>query len=162
MRRNIRAKPDVASRFPGGSACAHRARRRRSAAAHRSQLRGRLSAAAAAADGEYQGNDELFVDPDFGAPRLKARQAEKSRGGAQVLEQAVKERMRECTLLGIVARTAIARAPVGTGEHTARARVPGAPASGVGRSGWWPPGGPPAAQRSAPAPRAGRVGRRGG
>ncbi|MFB7512990.1 Tn3 family transposase [Streptomyces sp. NPDC056144] len=70
------------------------------------QLRGRLSAAAAAADGEYPDNDELFIDPDSGAPRLKARRAEKPRKSAQVLEQAVKERMPERTLLGIVARTA--------------------------------------------------------
>ncbi|WP_331720547.1 Tn3 family transposase (plasmid) [Streptomyces sp. NBC_00161] len=70
------------------------------------QLRGRLSAAAAAADGEYPENDELFIDPDAGSPKLKARRAEKPRKSALVLEQAVKERMPERTLLGIVARTA--------------------------------------------------------
>jgi hypothetical protein len=64
------------------------------------QLRGRLSAAAAAADGEYPDNDELFIDPDSGAPKLKARRAEKPRKSARVLEQAVKERMPERTLLG--------------------------------------------------------------
>ncbi|MEU0632244.1 Tn3 family transposase, partial [Streptomyces sp. NPDC005989] len=70
------------------------------------QLRGRLSAAAAAADGEYPDNDELFIDPDSGVPKLKARRAEKPRRSALVLEQAIKERMPERTLLGIVARTA--------------------------------------------------------
>ncbi|KQX27287.1 hypothetical protein ASD97_40050 [Streptomyces sp. Root63] len=70
------------------------------------QLRGRLSAAAAAADGEYPDNYELFIDPDSGVPKLKARRAEKPRRSALVLEQAIKERMPERTLLGIVARTA--------------------------------------------------------
>ncbi|MGW1991352.1 Tn3 family transposase [Embleya sp. NPDC001921] len=70
------------------------------------QLRGRLSAAAAAADGGYPDNDELFIDPDSGVPKLKARRAEGPRRSAQALEQAVKERMPERTLLGIVARTA--------------------------------------------------------
>ncbi|MFC8448944.1 hypothetical protein [Kitasatospora sp. NPDC057223] len=69
------------------------------------QLRGRLSAAAAA-DGEYPDSDELFIDSDSGVPKLKARRAEKPRKSARVLEQAVKERMPERTLLGIVARTA--------------------------------------------------------
>ncbi|WP_406356922.1 Tn3 family transposase [Streptomyces sp. NBC_01635] len=70
------------------------------------QLRRRLSEAAAKADGEYPENDELFIEPDSGAPKLKARRAEKPRKSAQVLEQAIKERMPERSLLGIVARTA--------------------------------------------------------
>ncbi|WP_331755283.1 hypothetical protein OG936_38695 (plasmid) [Streptomyces sp. NBC_00846] len=90
MRRNIRAKPDVASRFPGGSACAHPGEEAPfDGRALVAQLRGRLSAAAAAAGGEYPDNDELFIAPDFRAPRLKARRAEKPRGSAQVPEQAV-------------------------------------------------------------------------
>ena len=70
------------------------------------QLRKRLSEAAAKADGEYPENDELFIDPDSGVPKLKPRRAEKPRKSAQVLEQAIKERMPERSLLGIVARTA--------------------------------------------------------
>ncbi|MFE5588014.1 Tn3 family transposase [Kitasatospora sp. NPDC056531] len=70
------------------------------------QLRDRLREAAAKADGEYPENDELFIDPDSGVPKLKPRRAEKPRKSAQVLEQAIKERMPERTLLGIVARTA--------------------------------------------------------
>ncbi|MFD4763434.1 hypothetical protein ACFWOJ_32680 [Streptomyces sp. NPDC058439] len=137
MRWNIRAKPDVASPFPGGSACAHPGEEAPfDGRALVARLRGRLIAAAAAAGGGYPDSDELFIDPDSREPRLKVRRAEKPRGSAQVLEQAVKERMRERTLPGVVARTAIARAPVGTGEHTARAGVPGArPPGSVDRGG---------------------------
>ncbi|MEV6957235.1 Tn3 family transposase [Streptomyces sp. NPDC051183] len=70
------------------------------------QLRRRLTLAAAKADGEYPENDELFIDPDSGAPKLKPRRAEKPRKSAERLEQAIKERMPERSLLGIVARTA--------------------------------------------------------
>lgn len=71
-----------------------------------SQLRARLTEAAAKADGEYPDNDELFIDSETGVPKLKPRRAEKPRKSAQVLEQAIKERMPERSLLGIVARTA--------------------------------------------------------
>ncbi|MFI6730495.1 hypothetical protein [Streptomyces atratus] len=70
------------------------------------QLRQRLTAAAAKADGDYPDNDELFIDPDSGVPKLKARRAEKPRKSAQVLVQAIKERMPERSLLGIVAGAA--------------------------------------------------------
>ncbi|MGW0672353.1 Tn3 family transposase [Streptomyces sp. NPDC002746] len=69
-------------------------------------LRRRLGGAAAAADGEYPDNDELFIDPDTGVPKLKARRAKGPRKGAERLEQAIKARMPERSLLGIVARTA--------------------------------------------------------
>jgi len=71
-----------------------------------SQLRARLTEAAAKADGEYPDNDELFIDPATGVPKLKPRRAEKPRKSAERLEQAIKERMPERSLLGIVARTA--------------------------------------------------------
>ncbi|MEV5434295.1 hypothetical protein [Streptomyces sp. NPDC052701] len=38
-------------------------------------LRGRLTEAAAKADGEYPDNDELFIDPDTGVSKLKPRRA---------------------------------------------------------------------------------------
>ncbi|GAA3036765.1 hypothetical protein GCM10020229_55200 [Kitasatospora albolonga] len=49
------------------------------AAALVAQLRGRLSASAAAADGECPDNDELFVDPDTGAPKLMGPARRRSR-----------------------------------------------------------------------------------
>jgi len=70
------------------------------------QLRRRLTEAAAKADGEYPDNDELFIDPETGVPKLKPRRAEKPKASAVRLEQAIKERMPERSLLGIVARTA--------------------------------------------------------
>ncbi|WP_367136837.1 MULTISPECIES: hypothetical protein [Streptomyces] len=70
-----------------------------------SLLRARLSEAAAKADGNYPDNDELFIDPDTGAPKLKPRRAAKPRKSAERLEQALRERMPEQSLLGIVART---------------------------------------------------------
>jgi TnpA family transposase len=69
-------------------------------------LRGRLTEAAAKADGEYPDNDELFIDPDTGVPKLKPRRAKGPRKSVERLEQAIKERMPERSLLGIVARTA--------------------------------------------------------
>ncbi|WP_157856518.1 MULTISPECIES: Tn3 family transposase [Streptomyces] len=71
-----------------------------------SLLRGRLTEAAAKADGGYPDNDELFIDPDTGVPKLKPRRAKAPRKSAERLEQAIKERMPERSLLGIVARTA--------------------------------------------------------
>ncbi|MEU7377571.1 Tn3 family transposase [Streptomyces albidoflavus] len=69
-------------------------------------LRERLTKAAAKADGEYPDNDELFIDPDTGVPKLKPRRTKGPRKSAERLEQAIKERMPERALLGIVARTA--------------------------------------------------------
>jgi TnpA family transposase len=71
-----------------------------------SQLRAQLSQAAAKTDGDYVDNDELFIDPQTGVPKLKARRSVKLRKSAERLEQAIKERMPERSLLGIVARTA--------------------------------------------------------
>ncbi|MFF4410854.1 Tn3 family transposase [Streptomyces sp. NPDC001404] len=71
-----------------------------------SLLRARLSEAAAKADGDYPDNDELFIDPDTGVPKLKPRRAAKPGKSAERLELALKERTPERSLLGIVARTA--------------------------------------------------------
>lgn len=75
----------------------------RDLAAH---LRTRLSQAAAWAGEGYPDNDELFIDPETGVPKLKARRAAPPRKSGERLEQAGKARMPERSLLGIVARTA--------------------------------------------------------
>lgn len=48
-------------------------------------LRRRLAEAAAKADGEYPDNDELFIDPETGVPKLKPCRAEKPRASAHEL-----------------------------------------------------------------------------
>jgi TnpA family transposase len=76
------------------------------AAAFGRQLQDKLVAAAAAADAGYPDNDGLAIDPDTGIPSLKAHRSEKQTASAKRLEEAIKARMPERTLLGITARTA--------------------------------------------------------
>lgn len=76
------------------------------AASFRRQLEDKLRSAAAAADAGYPDNEGLVIDPDTGIPSLKAHCSEGQRPSAKRLEQEVKTRMPERTLMGIVARTA--------------------------------------------------------
>ncbi len=70
------------------------------------QLRTRLADQAAAVDAKYPENTDLVIDPETGKPWLKRRRASKPAEGALALEEALKERMPERTLLEILARTA--------------------------------------------------------
>ena len=70
------------------------------------QLRTRLADQAAAVDAKYPENTDLVIDPETGKPSLKRRRASKPAEGALALEEALKERMPERTLLEILARTA--------------------------------------------------------
>ena len=70
------------------------------------QLRTRLTAQAATVDAKYPENTDLVIDPETGKPSLKRHRASKPAAGALVLEEALKERMPERTLLEILATTA--------------------------------------------------------
>ncbi|MFJ2259777.1 Tn3 family transposase [Streptomyces sp. NPDC087844] len=72
----------------------------------RRQLEDRPRAAAAAADAGYPDNESLVIDPSTGIPSLKVHRPEGQRPSAKRLEQEVKARMPERTLIGICARTA--------------------------------------------------------
>lgn len=72
----------------------------------RRQLEDKLRGAAAAADAGYPENDGLVIDPETGIPSLKAFRADGQRPSAKRLEQEIKARMPERSLMGIVARTA--------------------------------------------------------
>ncbi|MFD7620553.1 Tn3 family transposase [Streptomyces sp. NPDC059802] len=76
------------------------------AASFRRQLEDKLRTAAAAADAGYPDNEGLVIDPETGIPSLKPHRSEGQRPSAKRLEQEVKARMPERTLMGIVARTA--------------------------------------------------------
>ncbi|MFE0061391.1 transposase [Streptomyces sp. NPDC059003] len=76
------------------------------AASFRRQLEDKLRGAAAAADAGYPDNEGLVIDPETGIPSLKPHRSEGQRPSAKRLEQEVKARMPERTLMGIVARTA--------------------------------------------------------
>jgi hypothetical protein len=76
------------------------------AAAFRAQLQDRLTAAAAAADSGYPDNEGLFIDPKTGVPTLERYKADERRPSAVKLEQAIKSRLPERSLLGVLARTA--------------------------------------------------------
>jgi TnpA family transposase len=77
-----------------------------SARAFTDQLRARLTAQAAAVDAKYPENTDLVIDQATGKPSLKRHRASKPADGALALEEALKERMPERTLLEILARTA--------------------------------------------------------
>ncbi|MHA5047880.1 Tn3 family transposase [Streptomyces sp. SD15] len=72
----------------------------------RRQLEDKLRNAAAAADAGYPDNEGLVIDPETGIPSLKAHRADGQRPSAKRLEQEIKARMPERSLMGIVARTA--------------------------------------------------------
>ncbi|MGM9440424.1 Tn3 family transposase [Streptomyces murinus] len=76
------------------------------AVSFRRQLEDRLRAAAAAADAGYPDNESLVIDPSTGIPSLKQHRSEGQRPSAKRLEQEIKARMPERTLIGICARTA--------------------------------------------------------
>ncbi|MFI5652862.1 Tn3 family transposase [Streptomyces anulatus] len=76
------------------------------AAAFRTQLQERLTEAAVAADSGYPENEGLFIDPKTGVPTLEKYKADERRPSAVKLEQAIKSRLPERSLLGVVARTA--------------------------------------------------------
>ncbi len=71
----------------------------------REALEGKLAARCAAADAGYPDNAGLVID-DKGRPSLKKHRAARPTETAVVLEAALRERMPERTLLGILARTA--------------------------------------------------------
>ncbi|MFD6278072.1 Tn3 family transposase [Streptomyces sp. NPDC060209] len=72
----------------------------------RRQLEDKLRNAAAAADAGYPDNEGLVINPETGIPSLKAHRADGQRPSAKRLEQEIKARMPERSLMGIVARTA--------------------------------------------------------
>jgi len=72
----------------------------------RRQLEDKLTVAAATADAGYPDNEGLVIDPETGIPSLKAHRSEGQRVSAKTLEQAIKARMPERSLLGIISRTA--------------------------------------------------------
>ncbi|MCX5158037.1 Tn3 family transposase [Streptomyces sp. NBC_00264] len=76
------------------------------AVSFRRQLEDKLTAAAAAADAGYPDNEGLVIDPETGIPSLKPHRSEGQRPSARRLEQEIKARMPERSLMGIVARTA--------------------------------------------------------
>ncbi|MFD4764374.1 Tn3 family transposase [Streptomyces sp. NPDC058439] len=76
------------------------------AVSFRRQLQDKLTAAAAAADAGYPDNEGLIIDPETGIPSLKPHRSEGQRPSARRLEQEIKARMPERSLMGIVARTA--------------------------------------------------------
>ncbi|QMU69369.1 DUF4158 domain-containing protein [Streptacidiphilus sp. P02-A3a] len=76
------------------------------AAEFRAQLETMLTGAAAAADSGYPENEDLFIDPATGVPTLNRRKRDDPRASAKKLEQAIRSRMPERSLMGIVARTA--------------------------------------------------------
>ena len=77
-----------------------------SARAFTDQLRAKLADQAATVDAGYPENTDLVIDPATGQPSLKRRRAKEPAAGALALEEALKERMPERTLLEILARTA--------------------------------------------------------
>ncbi|MFF4867372.1 transposase [Streptomyces sp. NPDC001231] len=72
----------------------------------RRQLEDKLRGATAAADAGYPDNEGLVIDPETGTPALKPHRSEGQRPSAKRLEQEIKARMPERSLMGIVARTA--------------------------------------------------------
>ena len=75
------------------------------AAAFTAALRTKLEHTAAATDAGYPENSDLVIDQK-GVPTLTPRPAKQRRAGTVALEAALKRRMQERSLLGIVARTA--------------------------------------------------------
>jgi len=69
-------------------------------------LRCRLTEQAAAVDAAYPENTDLVIDEMSGKPSLRRRRSKPGDPSVAALEQAVKERMPERTLLEILARTA--------------------------------------------------------
>ncbi|MFI1569142.1 Tn3 family transposase [Streptomyces sp. NPDC020490] len=72
----------------------------------RRQLEDKLRSAAAAADTGYPDNEGLVIDPETGIPSLKPHRSEGLMPSAKRLEQEIKARMPERTLIGILSRTA--------------------------------------------------------
>ena len=68
-------------------------------------LQGKLAAQCAATDAGYPDNPDLVID-DEGRPSLKTHRAPRPTETSLALESALRERMPERTLLGILARTA--------------------------------------------------------
>lgn len=77
-----------------------------SAEAFTSALRSRLTEQAAAVDAGYPENTDLVIDEVTGVPSLRRRRGRDRDCEALLLEQAVRQRMPERTLLEILARTA--------------------------------------------------------
>jgi Tn3 transposase DDE domain len=76
------------------------------AAAFTDALRAKLAAHAAAVDAGFPENTDLTIDQATGVPTLKRRRAKNVENGGLVLEELIKQRMPERTLLEILARTA--------------------------------------------------------
>ena len=70
------------------------------------QVRLKLAAKAAEVDAGYPKNTDLTIDRESGQPTLKRRKGKNRTRSAIVLEQRIKQRMPERTVLEIVARTA--------------------------------------------------------
>ena len=77
-----------------------------SAGAFCDALRSRLTEQAASVDAGYPENTDLVIDEVTGVPSLRRRRGKDRDAGALLLEQALKQRMPERTLLEILARTA--------------------------------------------------------
>lgn len=75
------------------------------AAGFTAALRTRLEGTAAETDAGYPDNADLVID-EHGVPTLKRRRGKERRDSAIALEEQIKQRMPERSLLGILARTA--------------------------------------------------------
>jgi len=76
------------------------------AAAFTKQLQAKLVAGAAEVDAGYPDNADLVIDEVSGVPSLRRRKGKDLTASAVALEEAIKERMPERSLLDILARTA--------------------------------------------------------
>ena len=70
------------------------------------ELRAKLADQANMVDAGYPANTDLVIDEVTGKPSLKRRRAKAAEAAVPALEEAIKERMPERTLLEILARTA--------------------------------------------------------
>ncbi|WP_328591774.1 transposase [Candidatus Frankia alpina] len=69
-------------------------------------MRAELTRTATAVDAGYPANADLVIDPDSGAPMLKARRGRERRASARVLEEEIHARLPQRSLLDILTRTA--------------------------------------------------------
>jgi len=102
---------DCAAKLPGylvevGLAENLEAAGRYDATAFREQLFGKLTQAATSADEGYPTNEDFQINPKTGVASIKRHRRRPGRTSAAKLEQLIKARMPQRSLLGIVARTA--------------------------------------------------------
>ncbi|WP_406379566.1 hypothetical protein [Streptomyces sp. NBC_01618] len=99
-------KEGLADRLVGGGLCEVGESAEFDARFFHRQLEDKLRSTAAAADAGYPDNEGLVIDPETGIPSLKPHRSEGLTPSARRLEQEIKARMPERTLIGILSRTA--------------------------------------------------------